>query len=129
MLVVEVEYARNNRVVVVKYTGRMATSDVKAAVNSVGSALQTASLPVHNISDISSVTMLPPNLIGNLRNYQELFRSPMLGTIALVSSNLFFNAIAKAFVRALPFVRIQIFPTVPDAWAEIDRILAEENPT
>jgi hypothetical protein len=125
-LAVEVDLTRNNRVVVATYSGRITPADIATTVEKIKATIQQATLPVHNLSDLLQVTALPPNIINSMRVFRDLYYDPMFGSVALVSSNLFFDAIASAFVRTLPNVRIRVYKTVPVAWNEMDRLLQGE---
>ena len=50
----------------------------------------------------------------------------MAGLNILVTNNDFFKTVTDVFVRLVPHYKIKVCKTMEAAWAEIDKLLAEE---
>jgi hypothetical protein len=124
---VEIEFAKNDRVVVAKYSGQMTAAHMITVVNSLNTTLERTSLPIHNITDLSQATAFPANMLSVIRGLQKILRHPMMGTFVIVTSTTFYHVMINAIVRVFPFLKIRVVNTLPEAWAEIDSLLAAET--
>lgn len=122
----DIQVARNGRVVVAKYTGSLTAEDISTVANFLSDSLRQAPLPIHNISDLTDVTSFPPNTLSVIRSIQKILRHPMMATFVIVTSNAFYHAMINAIVRMFPFLKVKVIKELPEAWTEIDRLLAAE---
>ena len=88
--------------------------------------LDKATEKVINISDFSSVTRVPPNMLSSALTMSKK-PHPMAGPVILVVKNRFINDLANILGRAVPKVKFIVCPTLEQALEEADQLIQKEK--
>jgi len=124
---VNVILLKEGRVSLTTYTDPLDMAEIAEAGEKANSDyLEKATRPVHSIMDFSGVHRLPANILSRSATMARGLH-PMVGVMVIVTSNTFINLMANALTRALPSRKILICPTLDEAWAIIEKILADEK--
>jgi hypothetical protein len=118
---------RNNRVLVRVYTDPLDITEVVKNIYTIHSEiLDRATQKVHIISDFSAITQFPKNLLASGTSMDKLSH-PMEGALVLVSGNLFLQTLVGVMNKVSVKHKLIGFKTMPEAYAFIDKLLAEEQ--
>src|SRR5258708_4975429 len=124
---IKIELLRDGRVILQTYTDPLDMMELIQNVKKLQTeVLDHATRRVHTLTDATGVTRLPSNLLsGGAASIKNVH--PMGGEIVIVTSNNFINTMSNLFKRVVPKYKISVFTTLEAGWAEIDRILAQED--
>ena len=123
---VEVKIERDGRAVLTTFLEPLDMHEiVEANDKSTREHLQFATKPVHSIIDTTQIRKLPSNMLSNSLSMSRKLH-PMVGTMVVVSSNGFINAMSAILSKAPMGKKIVICQSLDEAWTIIDRLLAEE---
>ena len=122
----EVRACRNDRVMLFSYAEPITAMDIESAFEKFRVVADKATAPVHSVSDLSLVSLLPANMLGFVRSPQSPICHPNAGQMVVVSRNNFVGAVMSAIARLMPQARIHPVPSMEQAWIKIDDILAQE---
>ena len=125
----EVQTLRNDRVMLFTYHEPVTNSDIEKAFEKFRGVADLASAPVHSVSDLSRVTLLPANLMGAVRSPKSPICHPNAGQMVVVSRNNFVGAVMSAIARLMPQAQILSVPSMEQALLKIDAILEQEART
>ena len=121
------ELLKDGRVLLLTYTDPMTTDDLQLALNDLHHVCTVALAPVHTITDISTITNLPPKIVSFLRyNPYSPFKNPNTGTFMVIVRSRFVGTIVNTLASLARGFDIRSVPTMEDAWAQLDGILAQE---
>jgi len=122
---VEVKIERDGRAILSTFLEPLDMQEiVEANDKSTREHLQFATKPVHSIIDTTQIHKLPSNMLSNSMHLSRKLH-PMVGTMVVVTNNAFINAMSAILSKAPMGKKIVICQTVEEAWAIIDRLLAE----
>lgn len=124
---VNVTLLKDGRVSLTTYTDPLDMKEIAAASEKANNDyLEKATKPVHSIMDFGGVHRLPANILSRSATMARELH-PMVGVMVIVTPNTFINMMAHALVRALPTRKILVCSTLDEAWAIIDKVLADER--
>ena len=123
---IEIQLMREGRVIVEIFTDPLDMDDIVQNLKNHHEILDRSDKPIHSITDTTGLTRLPSNVLGNSRR-SFATAHPLAGVNVVVTSNAFFKVVAELFIKVVPHYKIKIYKTMNEGWAEIDRILAEEQ--
>jgi hypothetical protein len=123
----QTELLRDGRVLLLNYTNPMTTADLQQALNELHDVCTVASAPIHTITDLSTITNLPPKIVSFLRyNPYSPFKNPNTGTFIVIVRSRVVGTIVNTLASLARGFDIRSVATLKDAWAEIDHILEAE---
>lgn len=124
---VEVQLVKEGRVTLTVFTDPMDMREAgEANEKAERDFLSKATRPVHAIIDCTALHRLPSNILSSSLKMSRSLH-PMTGEMVIVVQNSFVAAIANLMRRTISSHKISVYPTMPEAWAYIDRLLAEEK--
>lgn len=122
------ELLKGGRVLLLTYTDPMTTADLQQALGELHHVCEAASAPVHTITDISTVTNLPPKIVSFLRyNPYSPFKNPNTGTFIVIVRSRFVGTIVNTLASLSRGFDIRSVSTMEQAWVQVDGILAAET--
>ncbi len=123
---VQIETARNERIVILHYAEPLDVEEVIPAIQKVRSEVYDRAIrPVFGINDFSGIKRVPGDLLSQATRY---FKSPhpMEGEVSVVVSNPFMNALIGVYNR-VSRNKVTVFNSMDEALAHFDALLASEQ--
>jgi len=126
----KVEYtnlSHNGRVFTYSISGVMDFSELnRLTLQWQKEVLDPAPMPVYYITDFSGITKIPPTSVSSALQLARR-ASPNLAYNMVVTKNTFIRRISSILSGLVKSFKLQVYPTVEEALAEVERLLAEEN--
>lgn len=120
------ELTRDGRVFIYRLSGLLDFARIKELTSKWEAEILTpARLPVYYISDFTGITGLPAKTLSNALDLARK-PSPKLRLNVIVTRNQFVATMAGVLSRVVKTFNIRVVPTMEEAWAIVDRALAEE---
>ncbi len=125
---VDIEYLRNNRVAIFRYSNPLTSSELVKAFADFSLMCNQATAPLHTIIDVSRLTIMPKNILSLIRSSgNSPLRQPMAGVFIVIASTAFLRALVAAIARLAPKARVLVAETMSEAMAMMDRVLDDEQ--
>jgi hypothetical protein len=126
---VQVEFIKENRVVLQTYTDPLVKADLIASQQTMICDIFPYSMgKLHIISDFGNVKNLPSTI---LRSGSAMMRTahPNTGHIICVTQSSFITKMAYVFARLSPQYPVKVVGSLEEAYREVDALLAQSRPS
>jgi hypothetical protein len=124
---IQMEIARDGRVLVCRFTGTFSMKDIKDIEKE--DALHRDKMTPHKVHSLlifQNVSNLPPGLLSPMRKPPSMFH-PNSGNIVLISTNQFVNAIASTVASFGQKDKFRFLTSEEEGWRFLDGLLTQEK--
>jgi hypothetical protein len=124
---VETTLMHNKRVLLVIYRGDVTDEDVHYTIKQYVEACQQSTFTVHSINDARQMNGVPFNILALFQSPTNPLQHPNRGKAIVITTNELLRAKINSVSRLAPDSQFQCVRSLDEAWALMQRILAQED--